>query len=80
MSIDQCPKTDKEKERMSNVSYASGIGSLMHAMLCPRADICFAVGLVSRYQSNPGLAPWQVIKRIIHYLRSTSDPGPLLSK
>ena len=58
LSIDQCPKTDKEKERMSNVPYASAIGSLMYAMLCTRPDICFAVGLVSRYQSNPGLAHW----------------------
>ena len=29
LSSDQCPKTDKEKERMSNVPYASVIGSLM---------------------------------------------------
>ena len=73
LSIDQCPKTDKEKERMSNVPYASAIGSLMYAMLCTRPDICFAVGLVSRYQSNPGLAHWQAVKRIFRYLRGTSD-------
>ena len=47
LSINQCPKTDKEKERMSNVSYASAIGSLMYAMLCTRPDICFVVGLVN---------------------------------
>ena len=54
LSPDQCPKTDKEKEAMSNVPYASAVGSLMYAMLCIRPDICFAIGLVSRYQSNPG--------------------------
>jgi len=47
LSIDQCPKTDKEKERMSNVPYTSAIGSLMYAMLCTRPDICFVVGLVN---------------------------------
>jgi len=33
LSLDQCPKTDKEKERMNNVSYASAVRSLMYAML-----------------------------------------------
>ena len=55
LRIDQCPKTDEEKERMSNVPYASVIESLMYAMLCTRPDICFAVGMVSRYQINPGI-------------------------
>jgi len=56
LSLDQCPKTDKEMERMNNVPYASAIGSLMYVMLCTQLDTCFAVGLVSRYQSNPGPA------------------------
>ena len=58
---------------MSRVPYASAIGSLMYAMLCTRPDICFAVGLVSRYQSNPGLAHWEAVKRIFRYLRGTTD-------
>lgn len=73
LSLDQCPKTDEERKEMSKVPYASAIGSLMYAMLCTRPDICFAVGLVSRYQSNPGLAHWQAVKRILRYLRGTSD-------
>jgi len=58
---------------MSNVPYASAIGSLMYVMLCTRPNICFAVGLVSRYQSNPGLAHWQDVKRIMRYLRGITD-------
>ena len=73
LSLDQCPKTDKEKERMSNVPYASTVGSLMYDMLCTRPDICFAFGLASHYQSNLGLAHWQAVKRIFQYLRGTSD-------
>jgi len=41
-------------------------------MLCTRFDICFAVGLVNRYQSNPRLPDWQVVKRIKHYLHGTA--------
>ena len=48
LSLDQCPKIDKENERMNNVPYASVVGSLMDVMLCTWPDICFAVGLVSR--------------------------------
>ena len=73
LKLDQFPKIDKEKEAMSNVPYASAVGSLIYAMLCTRPDICFAVGLVSRYQSNPGQAHWQAVKRITRYLRGTTD-------
>ena len=68
LSIDQCPKTEEEKKYMEKVPYASVVGSLMYAMLCTRPDICFAVGMVSRYQSNPGTAHWQAVKRILRYL------------
>ena len=53
LNFDQCPKTDQEKEKMKDVPDVSVVGSLMYAMLCTRSDICFAVGLVSCYQSNP---------------------------
>ena len=73
LSLDDCPKTVEEKQHMSKVPYASAVGSLMYAMLCTRPDICYAVGMVSRYQSNPGLRHWQAIKHILKYLRRTRD-------
>jgi hypothetical protein len=73
LSLDQCPKNDEEKNQMSKVPYASAIGSLMYAMLCTRPDICFAVSMVSRYQSNLGPAHWRAVKRILWYLRGTID-------
>ena len=51
---DQCPKTPDEIEKMKAVPYASTVGSLMYAMLWTRPDICFTVGMVSRYQSTLG--------------------------
>jgi len=58
---------------MNNVPYASARESLMHAMLCTLPNICFAVGLLSRYQSNLELTHWQAIKRIIHCLHGTAN-------
>ena len=68
LNLGQCPKTDKEKEMMNNISYASAVGSLVYAMLCTWSDICFAVTkLTSR------LAHWQAVKRIFRYLCSLSN-------
>ena len=69
----QCLKALKKKERMQSVPYASIVDSLMHVMLSTRPDICFVVGMVSRYQSNLGLEHWTSIKHIIKYLRRMRD-------
>ena len=42
-------------------------------MLCTRPNICYVVGIVSRYQSNLGLDHWTVVQNILKYLRRTRD-------
>ena len=42
-------------------------------MLCTRSEICFAKGIVSRYQSNPRQEHWTAVKHILKYLRGTKD-------
>ncbi|XP_073109312.1 secreted RxLR effector protein 161-like [Elaeis guineensis] len=69
--MEQCPKTEEEKRQMAKVPYASAVSSLIYAMMCTRPDICFIVGMVSRYQSNPGTAHWVAVKRILRYLKRT---------
>ena len=49
----QCPTTAEHREKMESVPYASAIGSIMYAMLCTRPDVCLAISLAGRYQSNP---------------------------
>lgn len=58
---------------MRIVSYASTVGSFIYVMLCTGPDICFAVGMVRRYQSNLGPPHWVTIKRILKYLRRMRD-------
>ncbi|KAH9689170.1 Integrase catalytic domain-containing protein [Citrus sinensis] len=62
-----------ERKEMSRVPYASAVGSLMFAMICTRPDIAQVVGAVSRYMANPGGEHWIVVKRILRYIRGTSD-------
>ncbi|TYK22912.1 gag/pol protein [Cucumis melo var. makuwa] len=73
LSKEQCPKTPQEVEGMSNIPYASAVGSLMYAMLCTRPDICYSVGIVSRYQSNPGRDHWTVIFKLIKDARKSTS-------
>ncbi|KAK4384341.1 Retrovirus-related Pol polyprotein from transposon TNT 1-94 [Sesamum angolense] len=73
LSKELCPQTEEEKKRMTKIPYASAVGSLMYAMMCTRPDLCFAVGMVSRYQSNPGPDHWVAVKRILRYLKGTSN-------
>ena len=73
LSDDQRSKTLKEEKTMRQVPYASTVGSLMYAMLCTRLDICYLVGIVSRYQSNPGPKHWEAVKHILKYLRRMRD-------
>jgi hypothetical protein len=60
---------------MESIPYAQVVGSLMYAMTSTRLNICYAVGLVSIYQSNLGKTHWRVVKRIFRYLQSTKNMG-----
>ncbi|XP_052880475.1 secreted RxLR effector protein 161-like [Gossypium arboreum] len=42
-------------------------------MACSCPDICFAIGMVSRYKMNPGLRHWKAIKHILRYFIRTRD-------
>jgi hypothetical protein len=41
--------------------------------MCTCPDICFAVGMISRYQSNLGPAHSRMVKRILRYVHGTID-------
>ena len=70
LSQTQCPTTSEDREKMEDVPYASAIGSIMYAMLCTRPDVCLAISLAGRYQSNPGVDHWTTVKNILKYLKS----------
>ena len=69
----QCPKNELEREQMRNIPYESVVGSLMYAQTCTRPDISFAIGMLGRYQSNPGLDHWKAAKKILRYLQETKN-------
>ncbi|XP_077251805.1 secreted RxLR effector protein 161-like [Tasmannia lanceolata] len=60
---------------ISQLKYASVIGSLMYAITCTRPTIAFVVGKLSRFTSNPSNVRWNAINRILKYLKGTIDYG-----
>ena len=72
-NLNQCPKNDFEREQMKNIPYASTVGSLMYAQVCTRPDIAFIVGMLGRYQSNPGIEHWRAAKKVMRYLQGTKN-------
>jgi len=58
---------------MQAVPYASVVGSLMYAQVCTRPDIAYAVGVLGRYLSDPGLSHWTAAKKVRRYLKGTKD-------
>ena len=63
--VEHCPKAQEEEEDMSRVPYASAVGILMYAMVCTRPDIAHAMGVLSRFMSNPGKEHWTTVKRVL---------------
>ena len=68
LSQTQCPTTAEDREKMKVIPYASAIGSIMYAMLCTKHDVCLAISLAGRYQSNPGVDHWTAVKNILKYM------------
>ena len=73
LSKKQCLRNNMEKEQMKKIPYASAMGSLRYAQTCTRPDISFDVGMLGRYQSDPGLKHWKAAKKVMRYLQGTKD-------
>ncbi|GKE93370.1 hypothetical protein Tco_1574465 [Tanacetum coccineum] len=63
-----CPSSKKNIEKMDRVPYTLAVGNLMYVMVCTRPNLAHAVGVVSRFLSNPGKKHWEAVKWIFRYL------------
>ena len=59
--------------------YKSMIGSLLY-LTASRPDISYSVGVCVRYQENPKKSHMIALKRIIKYVKATTDFGVQYSK
>lgn len=59
------------------IPYRQAVGSLMFLAVVSRPDIAQAVGVVSRYLNNYSTVHWNMVKKIIRYLKGTVNYGIL---
>jgi len=70
----------REGEDTGNIPYQEAVGCLLYLVQGTRPDIAFAVGNVSRFNSNHGHAHWTAVKRIFRYLKGTINYSILFSR
>jgi hypothetical protein len=69
-----CPEPNSSDWlEMQKVPYRECVGRLTHLMRTTRPDLAFAVSVVNRYLHNPGHKHWNLVKRILRYLKGTQD-------
>jgi hypothetical protein len=73
LTKEQCPNSSDESSEMSNIPYMNAVGSLMYLATMTRPDIAFTVGVLARFNSNPGMAHWKAVKHLLRYLKGTMD-------
>ena len=78
LSHDQCPKTKEEQQQMRHIPYSHAVGSLMYLAISTCPDIAYAVGVLGRFSSNPGMDHWKAVKHLFRYVKATMDYELLL--
>lgn len=77
--IDVNVKLEKPECIMSDIMeqypYQSLIGALMHLAVSTRPDISYAVNYLSQFNTNYNIEHWKAAKRVLRYLKGTSDYG-----
>ena len=66
-------KDDRVSKNVDVKLYQSMVGSLIYLSTMTRPDITYAVGVVSKYNSNPNEAHLTAVKRIFRYLKGSRD-------
>ena len=56
------PDTDDERDEMKNIPFQEAVGCMMYLAQSTRPDIAYAVGMMSRFNSNYGKAHWSAVK------------------
>ncbi|KAG5870530.1 hypothetical protein JTB14_033326 [Gonioctena quinquepunctata] len=64
-------EVSKMKENLPRYSF----GSLMYLTVATRPDITFAEHFVSQAVSKPRYHHWEIVERILKYIRGTLDYG-----
>ena len=60
---------------MQNVPYKNLIAASMYLAVSTRPYITYTVSVLSQFDANYGTQHWAAAKRVLRYLKGTSDVG-----
>ncbi|KAL2235811.1 UNVERIFIED_CONTAM: Secreted RxLR effector protein [Sesamum indicum] len=58
---------------MSDIPYASAVGSIQYVVQCTRPNVAYTLGVTSIYQACAGEEHWSLVKTKLKYLKRTKD-------
>ena len=73
-------KATDDSDEVDQGLYQSAVGSLLYLSSRTRPDITYAVSNVAQFSTKPNRQHWTAVKRIMRYLRGTSNFGLLYTK
>jgi hypothetical protein len=65
----------EENAEKESFPYREAVGSLIYLAVTSRPDISYAVNQVAQHSENPNRSHWTAVKRIISYLKGTTQLG-----
>ncbi|XP_040374084.1 secreted RxLR effector protein 161-like [Rosa chinensis] len=70
---------DKAGVKVDSTMFKQVVGSLMY-LTATRPDLMYGVSLISRFMSCPTMSHWLAAKRILRYVRGTTELGIFYKK
>lgn len=70
-------KTEEEESTKLH-NYQEAVTSLTYAAITTQPDIAYAAGLVGHFPASVSTLHWQAVKRILRYIRATTEHRLLL--
>ena len=61
------------QKKIDGIPYKAGVESFIYVLVATKANIAFAVSMVSQFMSKAGPPHWMVVKHIMRYLNGTLD-------
>ena len=69
-----------DSDPINTTQYRQAIGSLMYLMIGSRPDLAYSIGKLSQHCENPSETNWIAVKRLLRYVKATSDFGILYQR
>lgn len=71
LSASMSPTSALDHALMAGKPYREALGCIMFLQNVSRPDLSFAVAVLSRFASNPGIEHWNALKHVLAYLKTT---------